>query len=177
MSSRTLLCCSLAALTAGSIAAAPAQQDLGIGMGIPTSIQVCCGLVHEYSVAEPNQSISKRTAVWPVEYFGRFRHDRLRTAFRGGLVQNPVSGFVRQELDRPYTFVNRLSGTYELEASRSRSLFETIWDASLLGGSARPIFAEMSSLQADDGTYLLPSADSLLKDRPSTIESLSDQTS
>ena len=92
-----------------------------------------------------------------------------------GLSQRSVSNLVQEELNRPYDFMRRLSGLENAEALRSRSLFSTVLGSQFRIEMPRPsttLFRDVESRLGALAPQSLPSADSVLQDRPASVDAI-----
>jgi len=90
-----------------------------------------------------------------------------------GLSQRSVSNLVRDELERPYAYIRRLSEILTGDSGRSAQLF-----SSILGGQFRgEIPRDWQRLEAGTAGQLmmptpLPSVDTILRDSPASPDSI-----
>jgi hypothetical protein len=89
-----------------------------------------------------------------------------------GLAQRSVSSLVREEMERPYEYINRLANMESLEVLRSQSLF-----SAALSNSARSELPQVSDFQFEmrqgmTGSYGLPNVDAVLQDRPTSVDAV-----
>jgi hypothetical protein len=153
---------------------ARAQEVLGTGMGIP---QNSPGVLWPRGMSieglSPQNLYPNGTQFGLSNTAGGFGMSGSGPISGVGLAQRSVSPLVQKELQNPSVFVNRLSIVEAVEQSRSQTLLSTLTSTNFRVEMSRPSLLQAAEVNRPIvQTYMLPSADTLLQDRPPTTDSI-----
>src|SRR5579875_80481 len=158
-----------------TVAAGPssAQEMLGTNMGIPTSSPTILwprGMSIE--ALSPNNLYPNGAQFGLSNTSGGFGTSGSGPISGVGLAQRSVSSLVQEELERPYSYIQRLSSGEGAEATRSQSLFSSILGTRFRAEMPKSEWSEPISSQNLISPSALPTTDSVLSDRPATVDAI-----